>query len=82
MVATMLLVIESDHAQNLATELAGLTGESLYGAVTRSLEERLDRERRIKAKIRAVMDIVRAAGPADGVSSDHDDLYDERGLPL
>lgn len=80
----MHLNIKNDRAHKLATELSRITGESLTGAVTRALEESLDRarkERSIEEKVAAVMAIVRAAGPSYGATSDHDDLYDERGLP-
>jgi antitoxin VapB len=42
----MRLNIKNDEAYKLATELAGLTGESLTSAVTLALQERLARERR------------------------------------
>lgn len=40
------LNIKSEDAYRLASELAGLTGESLTTAVTRALSERLQRERK------------------------------------
>ena len=40
------LVIESEEAERLAIELAALTGEPIGVAVTRALEERLERSRR------------------------------------
>jgi antitoxin VapB len=83
----MHLNIKSDRAHAMATELSGLTGETLTGAVTRAIEERLTRvrsERSVEEKVAAVMAIVRAAGgKGSGHSSDHAELlYDERGLPL
>jgi len=45
----MQLSIKNDEAHKLATELAGLTGESLNTAVTLALRERLARERRRSA---------------------------------
>jgi antitoxin VapB len=42
----MHLNIKNDEAHELASELAGLTGESLTSAVTLALRERLARERR------------------------------------
>jgi antitoxin VapB len=80
----MHLNIKNDRAHELATELARLTGENLTTAVTRALEERLDRERNgrsVEERVKEIMEIVRAAGPSYGATSDHDDLYDERGLP-
>ncbi len=46
MTKTKHLSIKSDEAHRLATELAGLTGESLTAAVTMALRERLAREHR------------------------------------
>ena len=43
---SMHLNIKNAEAHKLATELAGLTGESLTSAVTLALQERLARERR------------------------------------
>ncbi len=46
MTKTKHLSIKNDEAHRLATELAGLTGESLTAAVTLALRERLAREQR------------------------------------
>lgn len=80
------LNIKSDDAYRLASELAGLTGESLTAAVTAALRERLERERRERdietrlARLREITaDIRRHMEP--GASSDHSWLYDENGLP-
>ena len=40
--------IKNDEADHLARELVALTGESLTTAVTESLRERLERERRVR----------------------------------
>lgn len=45
----MALSIKTAEADRLARELARLTGETMTEAVTRSLSERLDRERRRRA---------------------------------
>ena len=45
------LNIKNDEAHKLATELAGLTGESLTAAVTLALRERLARERRRRRRV-------------------------------
>ena len=83
----MSLNIKSEEAHRLAQQLAELTGESMTGAVTEAVRERLER---LRAK--------RNAGLADRLlkigkecashlkepfrSSDHADLlYDEKGLP-
>lgn len=42
----MAFSIKNDETDQLARALASLTGESLTAAVTESLRERLDRERR------------------------------------
>ena len=83
----MQLNIKSDDAYQLATELAALTGESLTGAVTTALRERLARERRERekaSKVERIMalaaDIRQRLGP-DVHSTDTDDFYDELGLP-
>jgi len=83
----MAMNIKNEQAQRLAKELADLTGESMTGAITEALRERLDR---VRAE--------RGAGLADRLlrigkdcaahlrepfrSVDHGELlYDERGLP-
>ena len=45
----MALSIKTEEADRLARELAKLTGETMTEAVTRSLSERLERERRRRA---------------------------------
>jgi len=45
----MALSIKTEKADRLARELAQLTGETMTEAVTRSLAERLERERRARA---------------------------------
>ncbi len=84
----MSLNIKNQETCRLARELANLTGETMTGAITVALEERLEREmheRSVEArlrKMRAIADrcakLLREAGPP----VDHGDfLYDERGLP-
>jgi antitoxin VapB len=80
------LNIKNDEAHKLATELAGLTGESLTAAVTLALRERLARERRrrrpdlVAARLMKIGS--RYAALADtGRSSDEILGYDEHGLP-
>ncbi len=85
----MSLNIKNENTCRLARELADLTGESMTGAITVALEERLKREkheRSVEARIqemRAISNrcarLLREPAP---VAVDHGDLlYDERGLP-
>ena len=84
----MSLNIKNEETCRLAAELARLTGETMTGAMTVALRERLERERRARgaearvAELRAIGR--RCAGLLrDGpAAADHGDLlYDERGLP-
>jgi len=80
------LNIKNEETCRLAAELAELTGDSMTGAITKALEERLERERRkldLEAKLEEVRRIVKSAGGPGGLSSQDVDrlLYDERGLP-
>ena len=81
--------IKNKETHRLARELAELTGETMTGAITVALRERLEREkheRSIEERRRALREIrERMAklpmrpGPS---AADHGDvLYDERGLP-
>ena len=84
----MSLNIENEQTCRLAGELADLTGETMTGAITVALKERLERERRQRGvnvrlqRMRTISErcakLLRDAGPP----VDHGDfLYDERGLP-
>ena len=84
----MSLNIKNEETCALARELAELTGETMTGAITVALRERLERERHqrsVAARLDAVHEIQeRVARLLDGASppSDHAELlYDERGLP-
>ncbi|WP_439579055.1 type II toxin-antitoxin system VapB family antitoxin [Elioraea sp.] len=55
------LNIKSDEAYRLASELAALKGESLTEAVTASLRERLERERRVGDQEERAQDVMRLA---------------------
>ena len=79
----MVLSIKSATADQLARELADLTGESITEAVVASLQARLDAERR-RRRDQALDDIIErfqrlpvldAREPADVIG------YDEHGLP-
>ena len=84
----MSLNIKNDETCRLARELAQLTGESMTGAITVALRERLEREKhersveeRVK-KIRAIAErCARNLKPGPSAVEHGDLLYDERGLP-
>ncbi len=79
--------IKNPEAHRLAREVAAATGESVTGAVTRSLRERLDRlhaERRqgVAAALLAVgRDVAGRLPPDQRIGDPADVLFDERGLP-
>ncbi len=81
------LNIKSDEAYRLASELAALKGESLTEAVTASLRERLERERRgaameaRAARIEALTRDIPTRLKPGTTSASHDELYDPDGLP-
>ena len=82
------LNIKNDETCVLARDLARLTGETMTGAITVALRERLARERRRRsadARIEELLAIGRRCaeslepGPS---AADHGELlYDDRGLP-
>jgi antitoxin VapB len=79
----MALSIKSDRADQLARELASLTGESITETVITSLERRLAEERRVRRR-RSVDDLVerfRELPILDSRSADEIIGYDENGLP-
>ena len=83
----MHLNIKSDEAHRLASELAGMTGESLTAVVTGALRERLERERRGRnragtaASLLALGKRFSALPDRDTRSADEILGYDEHGLP-
>ncbi len=84
----MSLNIKNPETYRLAKELADETGESMTGAVTEAIRERLDRLRFEKSRegmaerIHAIAAEMRARLPDDFFDIDHADLlYDEDGLP-
>lgn len=79
----MVLSIKSAQADQLARELAELTGESITEAIVSSLEARLALER-LRQRERSLHDIVerfRQLPVLDERSSDDILGYDEHGLP-
>lgn len=84
----MSINIKNAETCELASELAQLTGETMTGAITVALRERLAREkseRSAGARAERLLAIGRRCGRllGDGPSAaEHGDLlYDERGLP-
>ena len=84
----MSLNIKNDETCRLARELAQLTGESMTGAITKALRERLERETRARSveergkKIRAIAErCAKDLQPGPSAVEHGDLLYDERGLP-
>ena len=84
----MSINIKNEETCRLASDLAKLTGETMTGAITVALRERLARERSersAEARVQRLLAIGKrcAAMLRDGPSAvEHGDfLYDERGLP-
>ena len=84
----MSLNIKNEETCELARELATLTGESMTGAITVALRERLEREiheRSVETRVQELRSIARRCGLLlkDGPSAiEHGDfLYGEDGLP-
>ena len=84
----MSLNIKNERTWRLAGELAQLTGETMTGAITVALEERLERERRqrgVDARLQRMRTIASRCAKLlreGGSPVDHGDLlYDDRGLP-
>ena len=84
----MSLNIKNDETCRLASDLARLTGETMTGAVTVALRERLEREKRARGAERKLRDMraiaercSRLLGPGPSAIQHGDVLYDERGLP-
>jgi antitoxin VapB len=85
----MSLNIKNPEAHALATRLAQKTGETLTGAVTTALRERLERLERagdfdeaLYQKLKAIATDCRKHMKEPYLSIEHGDLlYDERGLP-
>jgi antitoxin VapB len=81
------LNIKSAEAYDLATEIAGITGESLTAVVTEALREKAVRARKLRdrdARIAALMDIGRRYSELpdrDLRTPDEIIGYDDNGLP-
>ena len=84
----MSLNIKNRETCQLAGELARLTGETMTGAITIALRERLDREHRARSaaqrlrEMRAIANrCARLLKPGPSAVEHGDLLYDQRGLP-
>ena len=84
----MSLNIKNDETCRLASDLAHLTGETMTGAITVALRERLEREWRRRGleprarKLRAIAErCAKLMGPGPSAVEHGDLLYDEQGLP-
>ena len=82
------LNIKNSETCRLAGELARLTGETKTGAITVALQDRLERERRVRGaefrarELRAIAErCAKLMGPGPSSVEHGDMLYDERGLP-
>ena len=80
----MPLYIANSEADELARELASVTGESITDAVIQSLRERRDRLRRptVQERIERMRSIAEhSASIIRGRRVDVDDMYDDHGAP-
>lgn len=84
----MSLNIKNDETCRLASDLAQLTGETMTGAITVALRERLERERRQRGietrarELRAIAErCAKLMGPGPSAIEHGDLLYDNQGLP-
>ena len=82
------LNIKNEKTCRLAGELARLTGETMTGAITVALQERLEREKRLRdadvrvQKLRKIAErCAKLLGPGPSAVEHGEVLYDERGLP-
>lgn len=84
----MTLNIKNEKTCRLARDLARLTGDTMTGAITLALQERLAREERrrdLDARIEELLAIGRRCAeslqPGPSAVEHGDLLYDDRGLP-
>ena len=77
--------IKNERVERLAKNLAAETGKSITGALEQALEGEIKRLRRtddLATRKARIKEILRRSGPTPaGATSDHSDLYDDRGLP-
>lgn len=84
----MTLNIKNEETCRLARDLARLTGDTMTGAITLALQERLAREERrrdLDARVEELLAIGRRCAeslqPGPSAVEHGDLLYDDRGLP-
>ena len=84
----MTLNIKNEETCRLARDLARLTGDTMTGAITSALRERLAREERqrdLNARVEELLAIGRRCAeslrPGPSATEHGDLLYDDRGLP-
>ena len=85
----MARIIKNPDANQLARELAEITGETITEAVVRALQERLDRESARRrsaagqsaARIRRIQERVARLSVRDQRSAEEIIGYDDHGLP-
>ncbi len=82
------LNIKNEETCRLAGELARLTGETMTGAITVALRERIEREKRLRdadvraQKLRKIAErCAKLLEPGPSAAEHGEALYDERGLP-
>ncbi len=80
--------IKNDEICLLTRDLARLTGETMTGAITAALRERLAREKRLRdsdARVEELLAIGRRCAnllaPGPSAAEHGEELFDERGLP-
>ncbi len=79
------LNIKNERVHELARALSMATGKTMTAAIEEALEEKLRRLREEEGRenqIAEVLAFIKSLGPPPpGLTSDHSDFYDERGLP-
>jgi len=82
------LNIKNDETCLLARDLARLTGETMTGAITVALRERLVREKRRRGLDAGIDDLMaigrrcaKSLAPGPSATEHGNLLYDDRGLP-
>jgi antitoxin VapB len=79
------LSIKNPRTQQLARELAELTGETVTAAITEALEEKIDRIKREKSDLVERWDEITKETAQlwkDAHPTVEELLYDERGMPI